>query len=273
MFPRFHDLVTFQCDEAERSSCLERNDHYIDDWNRVLEISGILDRQRLREPNVQRWPDTSVLAVTRRQQQTVDPITPLSSTSKGSDVLDSTPSSAMSWTLTSSPYTADFDSNITSPTTISQASISPTTPNYTDPTTSIVRCPACSLTFSGARQDALSNLNRHLRNSRRHNINNTGLKCPMSGCENKKRMRSDNLGPHLRKIHDIKSKAGVKRIVDGAKLSAGTLDSNGRPMRRPRRESTAADGNGRSQRSSRRESITESTILADDEPRELLWTD
>ena len=103
-------------------------------------------------------------------------------------------------------------------------------------TKSRVTCQACSLQFSGTPQDAMSNLHRHLRTSPRH-IKDAGFKCPMSGCENKKPLRSGDLGSHLQNSHRITAKSERHSSINPTRLLVGTLDSNGRPRRRSKLKS------------------------------------
>lgn len=207
-----------------------RNDYYVDDLNRVLEISGAFDREQNCESAVKHWADTSVLAVVRREQPILDSPTSLFSTSNGAHTLDSSPTSAMSLTSTGSTHTAEVDSCTTSPTTKAQASISPTSLDSSNQTT--LYCRACSKKFTGSLQDAKSNLRRHFRETPRHN-STFGLKCPMSECERKNRMRSDNLGMHLQNVHKMSSKSDRQCIIDQCKeLLAERADSFRKPRRR-----------------------------------------
>ena len=240
MFERFYDLVTSQCDEATSSSGPEghsnwRDHYYIEALDRVLEISEGLAGQRSNESAVQRSPNISQLArMSVEQRTTLDTPSSLFPMGNEDGTSDSSPTSVMSWTFEGSPYTAETNSHTTSPTDISQASISPTSPDFNTPTFSGVSCRACVKTFSGSPQDARSNYQRHLRESPRHN-SNAGLKCPLPVCRNRKRMRSDNLGPHLKKVHRISSKPDRQKIIAQSKLSARGVDSDGIPCRRPAR--------------------------------------
>ena len=242
MFERFRDLVTSLCDAAMLSSDVYchpnwRDSHHVKDLDKILEILEIRDRQQSNVFAVNQWSNTGGLAGVRRNHPTLDkPLPSLPSTSDGTVSLEPSPNSFMSWTPTNSSYTAGASSHTTSPTNTSQASASPTSPYSGTPPTSGIVCLACSLPFSGTQQDAWSNLQRHLKNSPRHN-KNAGLKCPMPGCEKKKPQRSDNLGPHLQNFHKISSKSQRQNIIKATKMSANRLDSNGRPRRRSRRES------------------------------------
>lgn len=178
--------------------------------------------------------NTSVLAVIRREQPILDSPTSLFSSSNGADTLDSSPTSAMSLTLTGSPQTAETNSCTTSPTTISQASISPTSPDSRSPTT--LYCRACSKNFTGSPQDARSNWRRHFRDTPRHN-STFGLKCPMLGCESKNSMRSDNLKGHLQGVHKMTSPSERQSVIEQCKLSA----KGGGSIRKTRRRSHKKD--------------------------------
>ena len=209
-----------------------RNDHYVDDLNRILEISDSKEGQRSNDSSLK--PNPRLVASVRRELPTHNSPILLSSASNGTDSLDSSPTSVGSWKSTSSSYTVGVSSYNTSPTTVSQASVSPTTPDSSNPaTTPTVRCRACSIDFKGSLQDASSNYQRHLRTSPRHN-RNAGLKCPMPECRMKGPKRSDNLSPHLLNFHKITSLSERDRIVEEVRSSAARVDSDGVPRRKSR---------------------------------------
>ena len=233
VFERFYDLVTSQCDEAMRSSGFNwspswRDDYYVDSCDKVLEISKGSDNPQLDESTVNLCQNSSVLARVPREHPILDLPTSPSSTGNGGSALESSPDSVMSFTFTGSPQTSEFDSYTTSPTTISQASISPTSPDSSTQTTSGVSCKFCSRVFKGNPQDAASNLRRHLMQRK--------LKCPMPECETKDPMRSDNLGPHLQNFHKMSSKSERQDIIRERKVAARRVDSKGNPRRRCHRE-------------------------------------
>lgn len=233
-------MITSQCDEAMLSSGPDRhsnwrNHYYVEALNRVLEISEGLAGQRSNESAVQRLPNTSQHArMSVEQRTTLDPPTSPFPMGNEDGTSDSSPTSVMSWTFEGSSYTSEANSHTTSPTDISQASISPTSPDFNTPTSSGVSCSACSRTFKGSPQDARSNYLRHIRESPRHNPN-AGLECPLPECRNRKRMRSDNLDPHLTKVHRMSSKPDRQKVIAQSKLSARGVDSGGVPWRRPAR--------------------------------------
>ena len=166
------------------------------------------------------------------------PLSP--SKSDGTVSLEPSPNifmSPMSWTPTNSSHTAGASSYTSSPTNTSQASTSPTSPYPGTPTTPAIRCRACSLTFSGTPQDAMSNYRRHIRTSRRHN-RKAGVKCPMPECAKNSPMRSDNLKGHLQNKHKMNSDVERQRYIDMAKESAMAADSHVRSRRTSRRDST-----------------------------------
>ena len=237
VFESFYDLVTSQCDNAMLSSGPDRhsnwrNHYYIEALDRVLAISKGLDRQQSNESAVQHWPNISELARMSGEHPTsLDTPTSPFSTSKEAGTPDSSPTSVMSSTFEGSSHTAEASSHTISPSDISQTSISPTSPDFNTPTFSVVSCRACGKTFKGSPQDARSNYQRHLRESPRHNPN-AGLKCPLPGCSNRKRMRSDNLGPHLKKAHKMSSKPDRQMIIAQSKFSAKGINSDGVARRR-----------------------------------------
>ena len=109
-------------------------------------------------------------------------------------------------------------------------------PSTSDTPTAVLTCPACSKVFKGNIPDARSNLQRHLRTSRRHNTKSTGLKCPMEECRNRASMRDDNLNHHLVSVHRIISREEKRAIIDESRRSANRVGSNGVSGRRPRGE-------------------------------------
>lgn len=152
--------------------------------------------------------------------------------SNGGHTLDSSPTSAMSLTSTGSTHTAEVDSCTTSPATISQASISPTSPKSRNQTT--LYCRACSKKFTGSPQNAKSNLQRHRRESPRHN-KYAGLKCLQPECHMRPPMRSDNLEPHLLNKHKISSPEERRKFKEDSRLLASRIDSDRTPRCRSRR--------------------------------------
>ena len=96
-------------------------------------------------------------------------------------------------------------------------------PDHTD--FAILDCPSCSKQFAGNPQDAKSNLQHHLRKSRRHN-KDRGRKCPLPECRSKPAMRFANLGPHLQNFHKMSlSEANV--IRDQIKSTSRRVDEGG----------------------------------------------
>ena len=216
-----------------------RDRHHVVDLDKVLGILEFQDRQQCNVSAVNQWPNTGGLARVRRHHPILDkPLPSLPSMSDGTSSLEPSPNSSMPWTPTSSSYTAGASSHTTSPTNISQASASPTSPYSGTTTSSVVRCGACSKEFKGNPQDAISNLRRHLRTSRRHD-RKAGLKCPMPECAKNTSMRSDNLKGHLQNKHKMSSDVERQKYIDIARESAMAVESGGRSSRRtPRREST-----------------------------------
>lgn len=224
VFERYRDLVISQCDKAVQSSGSDRyltwrNEHYIVDLNRLLETPKQEDRYDLIEFSPKLSPDTRGFEAISPNQLVLDSPAPWSSISNGARTPDSSPTSDMSWTFTGSSMRPEVNTRGTSLTALSQASISPTSLAPDTPTSSVVSCRACSREFKGNPQDARSNLQRHLRNSRRHKTS-AGLKCPQLECRIRPAMRSDNLGPHLQNFHKMSSPSKRKSIIDESKLSA-----------------------------------------------------
>ena len=175
------------------------------------------------------WPCITEFGVMSPNQPILDSPAPWSSISNDPGTLESSPTSDMCCTST-----PEASTRRTSLTALSQASFSPTSLTPNTPTTSVASCPACSRTFTGSPQDARSNLQRHLRTARRHN-KTAGLKCPQAECLTKPPMRSDNLGPHLKKRHRMPS-AERQFVIDKCRLSARRASVDGSTRRRHRRE-------------------------------------
>ena len=195
--------------------------------------SEALDRRQSNESAVKYWPNTcEPLRMSGEQPSMLDSPTSPFSTSKEAATPDSSPTSVMSWTFEDSSQTAEANSYTTSPTDISQASISSTSPDSNNPTVSAIGCRACGLNFKGSLQNARTNLRRHYRASSRHKNKNAGLKCPLLECRDRNRMRSDNLGPHLQNVHGMSSKPERQKIIAQSKLSALGVRSDGIPRRR-----------------------------------------
>lgn len=239
MFERYHDIVTNQCNEALPSRDSDwypawRNDHYIVDLVRVLEMSKLQDRPDALESAFELWPDTSELEVICPTQPLSDSPAPWYPTNNGARTLDSSQISDVRWRSTADSERPEVSTRPTSLTTLSQASISPTPLTPNTPTTSTVSCRECSKDFTGSPQDARSNFRRHQRTSPRHN-KNAGLKCPRPECRMKPPMRSDNLGPHLKKRHRMSS-SERSVAIDQSRLSARRVDDDGIDRHRSRRK-------------------------------------
>ena len=211
-----------------------RTDHYKVDLDGVMEVWKAQNRRESIESCPNFGIGISGLEVMPLNQPVLDSPNPWSSHSDEAMIIDS-PTSVISYTTTDSSRIPEVSSLNTSPTTLSSTSISPTSVAPSTPATSVVSCRACSLEFAGSAQDARSNFNRHLKTVRRHN-KNAGLACPMSDCRRKPPMRSDNLGPHLLKIHKITSPVERKAITDECKRLAREAKVDGTTRRRSRRD-------------------------------------
>ena len=240
---RYHNTVSGLCDQAMASSSLAwypswRNEHYSADIDRIL---GMLNGQNGIGPD---HPDLSFSPNIVRSEVSypnltfLDSPTPWSSVSNAFVTLDSSSTGVMSWTPTHSSERTELSNQTTSLTTTpSQHSGSPTSPIPDTPSTSVVSCPQCSIDFTGSPQDARSNYQRHLRETRRHN-KEAGLKCPLPDCDTKPPMRSDNLAPHLRKQHGM-SQIQAQATATECKVSARRAKSHTAPRRRSRRKQKA----------------------------------
>ena len=224
---RYLNFVTSQCNHAMPSSGPDgysnlRNCHYIVISNHMLQLL------RRNQSFLQDSSNNTNTQTTSLNQPTLNPPPP-SPIYSGPSTLISSPTS----TRTLPMGTPRTEKPSSSPATLSQDSISPTSAPPDTPRT-VLTCPACSKTFKGSPQDARSNLNRHVRTSRRHNSKETGLKCPMEACRDKARMRCDNLGPHLISVHGISDTVVRKGMIYDCRVEAGRVDSNGVAARKGR---------------------------------------
>lgn len=170
------------------------------------------------EPSHEFWPGISKHELASPNQEVLDSPAPWSSISNGACTIESSPSSAMSWPSTDSPMTPGVGTQPVPLTNLSQGPPAPPSLAPSTPATSVTSCKSCSLVFAGSPQDARSNLQRHLRTSQRHN-KNEGLRCPHPECRTRPPMRSDNLGPHLKKKHRM-SPLEIQHAVQESRLSA-----------------------------------------------------
>ena len=211
-----------------------RNAQYMVEVDKVLETLREQHRLDATESTLIPSPDSSGLKVISPRQLVLDSPAPWSSISNRAMTLDSSPTSGMSWISTGSSNRTDVSTGTNSLTTLSQSSLSPTSLAPETPTTSVTSCLSCSKVFTGSPQDAKSNLQRHLRESKRHN-KNAGRKCPQPECHMKPHMRSDNLRQHLQNFHKMSlSEANV--IIDKIKSSARRVDNGGIVRRRTSKE-------------------------------------
>lgn len=239
VFERFHETVASLCSKAMSFFDSDwysssRNAQYMVAVDKVLETMG---EQKLTkcdsiESALDARPGSSGSEVISPNQPDLYSPSPWSSISNKAMTLDSSPTSAMSCTSTGSSKRPELSSGNTSLTTSSQASVSPTSLAPNTPTTSTVSCRSCSTEFTGRQQDAKSNLQRHFRESHKHN-KNAGRKCPLPKCRAKDPMRSDNLRPHLQNFHKL-SPSDTNDIIDQIKSSARRVDKGGIARRRPR---------------------------------------
>ena len=189
-------------ESSRTSETAWRNRFYIADLHEILAASLELDKCQSPDSSPKHWPNISVLAVICPNPSLLE--SPTSSISSGGG--SSTNSSPTSYTSLDSAISSLDDTNgssLTSPTAVSQSSLSPTSPTFPTPDTEISRCHLCPATFTGTPQHRRSNLQRHMRTSRRHS-GQGGFKCPEQGCVSTL-MRTDNLSKHLQTIHGFSS--------------------------------------------------------------------
>ena len=227
---RFYDIVTSQCNRAMPSFGSDgysswRNAQYMVEVDKVLETLKEQDRLDSTELALIPGLDSSGFEVISPNQPVLDSPAPWSSISNRAMTLDSSPTNAMSWMSTGSSNRPDVSTGTSSLTALSQRPFSSTSLAPETPTTSVPSCLSCSKTFTGSLPDAKSNLQRHLRESRRHN-KDAGRKCPLPECRLKPPMRSDNLRQHLQNFHKMSlSEANI--IRDQIKSSARRVDNGG----------------------------------------------
>ena len=211
-----------------------RYDYYIVDLDDILELSKKQGRSNMIGSALKFRPEISEYEESSSTLLALDSPAPWSSASNGPRTPDSSQTRSISRTSTRSSKRPKASTRTTSLTNSSQASVSPTSPPPNSPTPSVTSCLACSLTFKGSPQDAKSNLLRHLRNSPRHNAK-AGLKCPLPECHARRPQRSDNLKPHLLKIHHMTSESDRQAVIDESKALAKRAESDGVGRGRPRR--------------------------------------
>ena len=191
----------------------------------VLETLKRQERPDSTELSLIPGPEISGFEVISPSQLFLNSPAPWSSVSNRPMTFESSPTSAMSWVSTGSSKRPDVSTGTNSLTASSQSPFSPTSQAPETPTTSVISCLSCSKVFAGSPQDARSNLQRHLRESRRHN-KNAGRKCPRPECVLRSPMRSDNLRQHLQNLHKMTlSEANV--VIDEIKASARRVENGG----------------------------------------------
>ena len=176
-----------------------------------MDISRELDWDQRLDFASHHWRDTSVLAVIRPSGVSLGSPTSLSSRSTGAFTVDSSRTSLTTPTSMDTPQEEEVSTQIASPTTASQASISPTSSAFNASTSHVEVCPMCGEKFSGTQSDAKANLNRHIGTSSKHN-KEACIMCPEPYC-NANPMRRDNLGSHLKRKHGLTSPHEIKQAI------------------------------------------------------------
>ena len=146
-----------------------------------------------------RRPNASVLGVAGPERPTASYSPPLTSRSQSESTAVS-PLTATSYTSMGSSLFSMRGRSNTSPTTVSPTLSS--SPQYSDiliPSTETTYCKSCPAKFTGSPQDRKSNLQRHLRTTRRHEKIG-GFRCPEQDC-GMLLSRSDNLKNHMQTAH------------------------------------------------------------------------
>ena len=193
------------------SNRMWRDQYYIADLKDIMDVSGELERHQELDFAPDHRLVTSVHAVIRPSTELLASPTSLSSRSTGTFTVGSSPTSLTTRTSMDIGQKDEVSTQMTSPTSASQFSTSPTSPTCNVPTSDVEICPTCGEKFKGKQADARSNLARHLRTSPKHN-DDPGFKCPEPDCQAKP-MRSDNLGPHLKRRHGLTSPSELEQAI------------------------------------------------------------
>ena len=202
LYQEYLSAITDTCDRTMHEAGLTWRDGY---FATVLDmvLASALEMDKRQPPaQVDPYPDRkgNIHAMRRAEQISVSGISIVPS-SETQTPIDSSPSTLTSPTFTTGSSPATQPSAVTSPETSFSA---PSPFSSSD----VSHCPHCPMTFTGTPRNRSSNLRRHIRTTRDHG-NNVGLLCKVPGC-NAVISRSDNLGKHMRTVHENYS-ATLKR--------------------------------------------------------------
>lgn len=203
VYKRYLDAVTSVCDRAMHRAGLDWRDRcYALHLDMVLaSVMEIDTQQRLKDIVPHHQQITSVILMPDTKQKVIESIRAPSST-ESETLIGSSPSTTMSPTFTSGFSPTTQPSSVTSPETSFSAS-SPSSSN------DVTHCPLCTAIFTGSLRDRSSNLRRHMRTTRNHG-SIVGLLCNVPGC-NAVISRSDNLGKHIRTVHEGDTSTTLRR--------------------------------------------------------------
>lgn len=188
-----------------------RDQYYIADLKDIMDRSAELEKYQGPDFSSKHWLDTSVSAIIRPSGESLASPTSQSSRSTGTFTVGSSPTSLATRTSMDISQTDETTTQMTSPTSASQASTSPTSSACNASTSGVETCSICGDRYTGTRSNAKSNLTRHLRTSPKHN-KDAGFKCPERDCQATP-MRSDNLGPHLKRRHGLNSPTELEQAI------------------------------------------------------------
>ncbi|KAF6232232.1 hypothetical protein HO173_009615 [Letharia columbiana] len=209
IYKRYLDTIASICDHIMHEAGPNWRDRcYATDLDTVLASVVEMDnRQRLEHIVPRHRRDTNVNAMPGIKQTWAESV-PTPSSIENQTLIGSSPSTVASPTFTTGYSPASQPSSTTSP----ESSFSAQSPSL--PRTEVTHCPLCPALFTGSARDRTSNLRRHMRTSRDHG-NAVGLLCTMPGC-GANLSRSDNLGKHIRTLHQ--GDTGTRLRRQGARI-------------------------------------------------------
>lgn len=191
-----------------------RDRHYATHLDTVLASAVEMNnRQRLQRILPRHQPDTQSNPLSDINQKLKESIPMPSSVERRTLI-------ALSPFMSTSPVSPSGFSPRTQPSSItspqSSFSASPSSSS-----TDVTHCSLCPALFTGSLRDRSSNLRRHVRTTRNHG-NMVGHMCTVPGC-NVVISRSDNLGKHLRTVHEGNQSTTLRR--QGARKRRRDRDS------------------------------------------------
>ena len=195
-----------------------RYQYYILDLKDIMDISRELVKDRPVPLASGYGIGPRALTLGRPSDLSLSSPTSRSLRSTGIHTVGSSPTSLRTGISMSTSQDGEFSTRMTSPTSVSQASISPTSPASNVSTTHVeLHCPKCGDKFCGKPANANKNLKRHLETSSKHN-ENPGVDCPQPDCSARP-SRADNLRSHLIRKHGLFSQEVEQAIKKSKRMS------------------------------------------------------